>query len=52
MPADGFTSLALPDPVVSRIDAILAKDKTYRSRSEFAKAAVLKALEGAEKGAA
>lgn len=47
-----WTGVALPKPVAERIDAALARDKTYRSRSEFAKAAVLRMLEAGEKGAA
>lgn len=45
MPATGFKSVALPDPVVDRIDKRLKKDRTYRSRGELVKAAVLDFLD-------
>lgn len=41
MPRTGFQSVGLPDPVILKIDQYLEADKTYRSRGELVKTAVL-----------
>lgn len=48
----GFVGLAIPKPVAEKIDAYLARDKTYRSRGEFVKAAALRMLEHEARGVA
>ena len=52
MADDDWVTVALPRPVVERIDQRLAKDRTYRSRGELVKAFTLRGLDDSEKGAA
>ena len=42
---DGFGTIRLPQPLCDKLDAIVAADATYRSRSDLAKYWIMRKLE-------
>lgn len=44
----GFTSVSLPVELVAQIDALLQRDRRFRSRPDFIRFATITALERAE----
>lgn len=50
--SDDWVTVALPRPVIKRVDDALEKDSTYRSRGELVKALVLQGLSSMEQASA
>lgn len=52
MPADGFKTVNLPDPVVELLRPHYGPNKPYRSRDELVKAFVMQGLERMDQASA